>query len=180
MEHYINDFSLSKTPLRLTLIVHINLLLFHLFLCIGEWYLIEWSNDHFSQRIIWVVCNPGLLHIKLMCSVLSRFSCVPLGNPTNGSPPGSSVHGIVKARILEWVAMPSSRGTSRPRDQMSPALRIAIREVQNKATMNIQKKKSSSRLTWERICLQCGRPGFNPELGRSPIEGNSNPLHMLA
>ena len=33
------------------------------------------------------------------------------------SPPGSSVHGIFQARILEWVAMPSSRGSSHPRDQ---------------------------------------------------------------
>ena len=33
------------------------------------------------------------------------------------SPPGSSVHGIFQARILEWVAISFSRGTSRPRDQ---------------------------------------------------------------
>ena len=32
-------------------------------------------------------------------------------------PPGSSVHGILQARILEWVVMPSSRGSSPPRDQ---------------------------------------------------------------
>ena len=32
--------------------------------------------------------------------------------------PGSSVHGILQARTLEWVAMPSSRGSSRPRDQI--------------------------------------------------------------
>ena len=32
------------------------------------------------------------------------------------SPPHSSVHGILRARILEWVAMPSSRGSSQPRD----------------------------------------------------------------
>ena len=32
------------------------------------------------------------------------------------SPPGSSVHGILQARILEWVAMPSSRGSSRLRN----------------------------------------------------------------
>ena len=32
------------------------------------------------------------------------------------SPPGSSVHGILQARILEWVAMPSSRGSSSPKD----------------------------------------------------------------
>jgi len=33
------------------------------------------------------------------------------------SPPGFSVHGILQARILEWVAIPFSRGTSQPRDQ---------------------------------------------------------------
>jgi len=33
------------------------------------------------------------------------------------SPPGSSVHGIFQARILEWVAVPLSRRSSRPRDQ---------------------------------------------------------------
>ena len=32
------------------------------------------------------------------------------------TPPGSSVHGILQARILEWVAMPSSRGSSQHRD----------------------------------------------------------------
>ena len=35
----------------------------------------------------------------------------------NCSPPGSSVHGIFQARILEWVAIPFSRGSSQPRDQ---------------------------------------------------------------
>ena len=36
---------------------------------------------------------------------------------------GSSAHGILQERILEWVAMPSSRGSSRPRDQpTSPSL----------------------------------------------------------
>ena len=35
----------------------------------------------------------------------------------DGSLPGSSVQGILQARILEWVAISSSRGSSRPRDQ---------------------------------------------------------------
>ena len=43
-------------------------------------------------------------------------SCLSLCDPTDCSPPGSSVHGILQARILEWVAMPSSRGSSPPRD----------------------------------------------------------------
>ena len=44
----------------------------------------------------------------LIACVLSHFSCLlSLCNPTFCSPPGSSVHGILQARILEWVAFPS-------------------------------------------------------------------------
>ena len=45
------------------------------------------------------------------------LSCVWLCKLMDCSPPGSSVHGILQARILEWVAMPSSRGSSQPRDR---------------------------------------------------------------
>ena len=38
--------------------------------------------------------------------------CLTLCDPMDCSLPGSSVHGILQARILEWVAMPSSRGSS--------------------------------------------------------------------
>ena len=43
--------------------------------------------------------------------------CPTLCNLVDCSPPGSSVRGILHARILEWVAMPSSRGSSPPRDR---------------------------------------------------------------
>ena len=43
--------------------------------------------------------------------------CPILCNPMDCSLPGSSVHRILQARILEWVAMPSSRGSSQPRDR---------------------------------------------------------------
>ena len=39
-------------------------------------------------------------------------SCPTLGNGMNYSPPGSSVHGILQARILGWVAMPTFMGSS--------------------------------------------------------------------
>ena len=42
--------------------------------------------------------------------------CLTLCDPVDRSPPGSSVHGILQAKILEWVTMLSSRGSSRPRD----------------------------------------------------------------
>ena len=42
--------------------------------------------------------------------------CLTLCDPVDCSPPGSSVHGILQARILEWVAISLSRGASLPRD----------------------------------------------------------------
>ena len=45
----------------------------------------------------------------------SLQSCLTLCDPMNCIPPSSSVHGILQARILEWVAVLSSRGSSRPR-----------------------------------------------------------------
>ena len=56
-------------------------------------------------------------NICTLCAVLSCFSHVQLCNPMDCRLPGSSVHGILQARILEWVAMSSSRGSSQPRDQ---------------------------------------------------------------
>ena len=43
--------------------------------------------------------------------------CPTICNLMDCSPPGSSVHGSLQTRILEWVAMSSSRGSSPPRDQ---------------------------------------------------------------
>ena len=48
----------------------------------------------------------------------SLQSCRTLCDPMDSSPPGSSVHGISPARILEWVATSISRGSSRPRERI--------------------------------------------------------------
>ena len=53
--------------------------------------------------------------VNLMC--LCAQSCLTLGDPLDCSPPGSSVHGILQARILEWVAISSSMGSPWPGDQ---------------------------------------------------------------
>ena len=59
--------------------------------------------------------------LRMLCACYvyakSLQLCSTLCDPMDCSPPGSSVHGILQARILEWVAMPSSRGSSRPRDR---------------------------------------------------------------
>ena len=46
----------------------------------------------------------------------SRQLCLTLCDLTDCNPPGSSIHEILQARILEWVAIPSSRGSSQTRD----------------------------------------------------------------
>ena len=43
-------------------------------------------------------------------------SCLTLCDPMDYSLPGSSVHGILRVRILEWIDVPFSRGSSQPRD----------------------------------------------------------------
>ena len=56
----------------------------------------------------------------IMCAC--AWLCLTLDNLSD-CPPGSSIHRIFQARILEWVAIPHSRGSSWPRDQTrSPAL----------------------------------------------------------
>ena len=47
---------------------------------------------------------------------MNAKSHLTLGDPVDSSQPGSSVHGISQARILEWVAISFSRGSSKPRD----------------------------------------------------------------
>ena len=70
----------------------------------------------------WAV-SISVLPLILLClllvhaCVLSFQSCLTLCNPMDCSLPGSSIHGFLQARILKWVAMPSSKGLSRLRDQ---------------------------------------------------------------
>ena len=64
-------------------------------------------------------------------------SCLTLCDPADCRPPGSSVHGTVQARILEWVAVSFSRGSSRPRDRTQVS-RIAGRRFNLWATREAQ------------------------------------------
>ena len=85
-----------------------------------------------GKRIEWWVRGGGRgRHIpesnpfssKGLCLCLVTQLCPTLWDPMDCSPSGSSVHGIFQTRILERVAIPSSRGSSQPRDQpMIPGL----------------------------------------------------------
>ena len=69
----------------------------------------HWPLGHENNtEIVWQMVVP--------CHAKSFQLCQILCDPMDCSLPGSSVHGILQTRILEWVAMPSSRGSSWPRD----------------------------------------------------------------
>ena len=55
--------------------------------------------------------------VPMKVKVFAAQSCLTLWDPMDCRPPGFSVHGILQARILEWVAIPFSRRSSQLRDQ---------------------------------------------------------------
>ena len=84
----------------------------------GRLYLLEETQKGPSLSSAPVHSEDGCLGFLLLTvgGVLLPQSCPTLYAPVDCSPPGSSVNGILQARILEWVAIPFSRGSSRPRD----------------------------------------------------------------
>ena len=74
---------------------------------------LQWQSGCNKDHTACKAENAYSLHV---CT-LSHFSHVQFWVAL-WTPPGSSVHGILQARILEWVAMPSSRGSSQPRGQI--------------------------------------------------------------
>ena len=76
----------------------------------------------FSFPLVWQPWRP--------CVCMSACSVIQLNptpcHPMDYSPPGSSVHGILQARLLEWVAISFSRGSSWPRDQTTSLTSSAL------------------------------------------------------
>ena len=112
----------------------------------------------------------------------SLQSCLTLCDRMNCSPPGSSVHGISQARILEWVAMPSSRGSSRPSDQTespeAPALQVgSLHRASREALRTIKAQGGTAHVPQllkpvrPRACaLQQESSPRTPQLGKKPAE----------
>ena len=92
--------------------------------------------------------NTGLgCHFLLKCMKVKSesevaHSCPTLSDPMDCSSLGSSLHGILQARILEWVAIPSIRGSSQPRDQTQ--VPHSCRQI----LYQLSHKRSPSTLEW--------------------------------
>ena len=88
-------------------------------------------KHHFTKSLnliaIFMVWGQNRVEIKYSTCLVAQ-SCPTICDPRDCSPPGSSVHGSLQARILEWIAISFSRASSQPEDPtrilslMSPAL----------------------------------------------------------
>ena len=124
-------------------------------------------------------------------------SCPTLCDPISCSLPGSSVHGLFQARILEWVAISFSRRSSQPRDWNQVSCIVgrhftiwAIREVLSCPKGDqLRNREEGGYLAWIKThfvstgsvgkdsACNAGDAGLIPGLDRSPGGGNSSPLH---
>ena len=115
----------------------------YIYIYIREYYAAIKKNEMLPFAVIWISSVQSLSHVRLcnpmkcsmpgppvhhqlpefICSNMDESesevaqSCPTLFDPMDCSPPDSSIHGILQARVLEWVAISFSRGSSRPRDQ---------------------------------------------------------------
>ena len=91
------------------------------FKMLGKW---SWILTFISSILFWLLEPSQIFKFKVSIWVQSRWSeavlclvalsCSTLCNSMDNSPPDSSVYGNLQARVLEWVAMPSSKGSSHP------------------------------------------------------------------
>ena len=109
------------------------------------------------------------------------------------SPPGSSVHGISQARILEWVSIPFSRGSSHSRDwdpelqaesfhlshQGSPIGFSVLTAVQQKYTSRSQQRKVHIRQSLEETGSQSHLPVESHRCTQFPAASCDNMCEML-
>ena len=94
------------------------------------------KSELFLEKYDVCVC---VCSVTQLCpSVCDRMDC---------SLPGSSVHGIYQARLLEWVAMPSSRGSSWPRDQTCVSC-TGRRVLTTSITWEAQKALNRAKKRW--------------------------------
>ena len=119
-------------------------------------------------------CSPGNTRPMHACvHTKSLQACLSLCGPMDCSPPGSSVDGILQARILEWVAMPSLNGPSRPRDQILTSCVSCIGTVAHKAVSPLSLERCKQ--TLDGHVTSCG---WNPCIGRVRADSSESHLRM--
>ena len=103
----------SKCKVQLFIVLFLGMIWYNYLTIINfsELQVIQNNSHYFKVKLILYVC------VCVCVCTKSLQSCLTLCDPRDCSPPGSSVHGIFQARILEWIAVPCFRGSSQPRDR---------------------------------------------------------------
>ena len=111
---------------------------------------------HFSNPVLASPCS---------CCLVAK-SCPTLCDPMDCSPPACSVHGIFLARILEWVAMSSSRGSSRPfywtMSLPAPALQVDSSPLSHEGSPSLPLINILSWWQFNFILVQNSNPSSKP------------------
>ena len=121
-------------------------------------------------------------HFLLQCMKVKRErevaqSCSTLSDPMDCSPPGSSVHGIFQARVLEWAAIAFSIHFLNVLQRWAAraiSLRQAIMFTCNNKAASLVPVKNLPAV--QQTSCNMGDQASIPGLGSSPGEGNGNPL----
>ena len=111
----------------------------------------------FNFRKKYAILKNTSFLFRFLCGLLMMCSdaqlCLTFCDPMDCSLQGSSIHGILLARILEWVAISSSRGSSQPRD-WTQASRIAGGFFTSWATREAPSLAGSVICSWKLWCPQ--------------------------
>ena len=118
---YIYIHTYIHTLFQILFIIGYYKILSRVFPVLYSWSLLIISSIHSNMYIL--IPNSYFIPPRHLPFLISKIkmkvtkSCLTLCNPMHCSPPGSSVHGLFQARVLEWVAISFSRGSSQPRDR---------------------------------------------------------------
>ena len=104
-------------------------------------------------------------------NVLSHFGCVRLYVPMDYSLPGPSVHGISQARILDWIAISFSRGSSQPRDRSRCLLCLLHWQV---GSLPLAPSGKARGYEWLRQNTDCPQQGADGPRGASALPSSSS------
>ena len=104
----------------------------------------------------------------VICDVIVPQSCLTLCDPMDCRLPGFSVHGILQARILEWVAISFSRGSFPPRGQTRVSYISCTAGKFFTVSITLQHHKP--------LCPLCRDTTTSPDLFRRPYEDRQQSL----
>ena len=126
--YYISTWDISLSDLPAIFVPQLQSYVVALQLKILQWLTITWG---IKSKLLLAKLNPSTSPCifppssPLQCSVCAQL-CLILCDPMGCSPPSYSVHAIFPARILEWIAISSPRGSSWPRDQTQVSCMVGV------------------------------------------------------